>query len=60
MKKLIDDRIEKLRYFMKENNINGYIITLSDFHNSEYPCDFFKGVEYLSGIRGKDKNEKIN
>ena len=54
MKKLIDDRIEKLRYFMKENNINGYIITLSDFHNSEYPCDFFKGVEYLSGFTGSN------
>ena len=54
MKKLIDDRIEKLRYFMRENNINGYIITLSDFHNSEYPCDFFKGVEYLSGFTGSN------
>lgn len=54
MKKLIDDRIEKLRYFMRENNINGYIITLSDFHNSEYPCDFFKGVEYLSGFIGSN------
>lgn len=54
MKKLIDDRIEKLRYFMRENGINGYIITLSDFHNSEYPCDFFKGVEYLSGFTGSN------
>ncbi len=54
IEKLIDDRIEKLRYFMKENNINGYIITLSDFHNSEYPCDFFKGVEYLSGFTGSN------
>lgn len=54
MKKLIDDRIEKLRYFMRENNMNGYIITLSDFHNSEYPCDFFKGVEYLSGFTGSN------
>ena len=54
MKKLIDDRIEKLRYFMRENNINGYIITLSDFHNSEFPCDFFKGVEYLSGFTGSN------
>ena len=54
MKKLIDDRIEKLRYFMRENNINGYIITLSDFHNSEYPCDYFKGIEYLSGFTGSN------
>ena len=54
MKKLIDDRIEKLRYFMRENRIDGYIITLSDFHNSEYPCDFFKGVEYLSGFTGSN------
>lgn len=54
MKKLIDDRIEKLRYFMRENRIDGYIITLSDFHNSEYPCDYFKGVEYLSGFTGSN------
>lgn len=54
MKKLIDDRIEKLRYFMRENKIDGYAITLSDFHNSEYPCDFFKGVEYLSGFTGSN------
>lgn len=54
MKKLIDDRIKKLRKVMRENNINGYIITLSDFHNSEYPCDFFKGVEYLTGFTGSN------
>lgn len=54
MKKLINDRIKKLRKFMKDSSIDGYIITLSDFHNSEYPCDFFKGVEYLTGFTGSN------
>lgn len=52
MKNLVDEKIKQIRYFMKENKITTYMITLSDFHNSEYPCEYFKGIEYISGFTG--------
>lgn len=52
MKNLVNKKINEIRYFMRENKITTYMITLSDFHNSEYPCDYFKGIEYMSGFTG--------
>lgn len=44
--------LEKIRYIMKKNNINYYIIPSSDSHQSEYVADYFKGREFISGFTG--------
>ena len=44
--------LEKLRNIMKDENINYYIIPSSDFHQSEYVADYFKGREFISGFTG--------
>ena len=44
--------LEKLRKIMKDENINYYIIPSSDFHQSEYVADYFKGREFISGFTG--------
>lgn len=46
------NNLEKLRKVMKEENINYYIIPSSDFHQSEYVADYFKGREFISGFTG--------
>lgn len=48
----MSDRINALRAKMKEKNIDVYIVPTSDYHMSEYVCDFFKCREYLSGFTG--------
>lgn len=60
MKNLVNEKIDEVRHFMKENRITSYMITLSDFHNSEYPCDYFKGIEYISGFTGSNGTLIIN
>lgn len=47
-------RLEKLRNEMKERNIDYYIISTSDFHNSEYVGDYFKVREWYSGFTGSN------
>lgn len=37
---------------MQKNNISAYIITISDYHNTEYVCDHFKSLQFLSGFTG--------
>lgn len=49
---MINDRIDKLRKLMKENNIDIYIIPTNDYHSSEYVGDYFKCREYMSGFTG--------
>lgn len=44
--------LEKLRKVMKSENIDYYIIPSSDFHQSEYVADYFKGREFISGFTG--------
>ncbi|MCI6812059.1 MAG: aminopeptidase P family protein [Lachnospiraceae bacterium] len=39
---------------MKENHIDYYFITTSDYHNSEYVDDYFKAREYMSGFTGSN------
>ena len=48
----INKRIEKARKVMKKYKVDAYIITSSDYHQSEYIDDYFKGREYLSGFTG--------
>ena len=48
----VDERIYALRREMEKRKIDLYVVTLSDFHASEYVGDHFKGAEYISGFTG--------
>lgn len=48
----INKRIEKARKVMEKYKVDAYIVTSSDYHQSEYIDDYFKGREYLSGFTG--------
>ena len=48
----INKRIEEARRSMKKHKVDAYIVTSSDYHQSEYIGDYFKGREYLSGFTG--------
>ena len=48
----INKRIETARKSMKKYKVDAYIVTSSDYHQSEYIGDYFKGREYLSGFTG--------
>lgn len=49
---MIKKRLEKLRNKMAEKNIDAYIIPTSDFHETEYVCDYFACRKYMSGFTG--------
>ncbi|MDD7388300.1 MAG: aminopeptidase P family protein [Lachnospiraceae bacterium] len=44
--------IEKLRGYMKEAGVDAWMVNSSDFHDSEYPGDYFKQRSFLSGFTG--------
>ena len=48
----INKRIEEARKVIKKYKVDAYIVTSSDYHQSEYIDDYFKGREYLSGFTG--------
>ena len=48
----INKRIEEARKVMGKYKVDAYVITSSDYHQSEYIDDYFKGREYLSGFTG--------
>ena len=48
----INKRIEEARKSMKKHKVDAYIVTSSDYHQSEYIGDYFKGREYLSDFTG--------
>ena len=48
----INKRIEEARKVMGKYKVDAYIVTSSDYHQSEYIDDYFKGREYLSGFTG--------
>ena len=48
----INKRIEEARKSMKKHKVDAYIVTSSDYHQSEYIGGYFKGREYLSGFTG--------
>lgn len=54
MKKEVIMRIEALRKQMVREQVDYYIVPTSDYHNSEYVCDFFKAREFLSGFTGSN------
>ena len=43
---------EQKQKVMGKYKVDAYIITSSDYHQSEYIDDYFKGREYLSGFTG--------
>ena len=48
----IDKRIEAAKKSMKKHKVDAYIVTSSDYHQSEYIGEYFQGREYLSGFTG--------
>jgi len=54
MSKEIKNRLMALLSAMKEENIDYYLISTGDFHNSEYVGDYFKVREYYSGFTGSN------
>ncbi len=44
--------INNFKDLLKTNNIDAYIVPTSDYHMSEYICDYFKSRKYLSGFTG--------
>jgi Xaa-Pro aminopeptidase len=51
---IIEERINMARSLMRTNGLDGYIIPSSDWHQSEYPADYFKVREYFSGFTGSN------
>ncbi len=49
---MINERIEKLRSVMQSHHIDVYYVPTSDFHDSEYVNEYFRGRAYLSGFTG--------
>lgn len=49
---MIQERLAKLRQKMKDNDIQAYIIPTSDFHETEYVCEYFACRKYMSGFTG--------
>ena len=45
-------RVSKLREFMKENNIDIYVVPTADFHQSEYVGEHFKARAFITGFTG--------
>ena len=50
----VAERIVKLKKLMKERGIDYYVIPSSDYHQSEYVGEYFKGREWISGFTGSD------
>nr|WP_315455888.1 aminopeptidase P family protein [uncultured Prevotella sp.] len=48
----INERVESLRLWMKENGISAFFFPSSDPHNSEYVADHWKSREWISGFSG--------
>lgn len=49
---VVRQRLEALRLQMEKNDVQAYIIPTSDFHDTEYVCDYFAARQYLSGFTG--------
>lgn len=52
MKKIITERIVALRRFLKNNNLDAFIIPSTDPHLSEYVASHWKSREWISGFTG--------
>lgn len=51
---LINNRLTMLRMAMKSAEVDYYLITTADYHNSEYVADYFKCREFFSGFTGSN------
>jgi Xaa-Pro aminopeptidase len=49
---MIKQRLKKLRKLFDEHKINGYIVPTSDEYLSEYPPEYAKRLEYITGFTG--------
>ncbi|MDO4594529.1 MAG: aminopeptidase P family protein [Tissierellia bacterium] len=49
---MIIDKLTELRQMMQERNIDAYIVTTSDPHQSEYLADYYKTREFITGFSG--------
>lgn len=49
----IYEKLTALRKMMQERGIDLYIVENNDPHQSEYMCDYWKEVEWLTGFRGE-------
>lgn len=49
---MINERLKKLRQLMLAKEIDAYVVTTSDPHQSEYIADYYKTREYISGFTG--------
>ena len=52
MMHIINERVERLRSWMKENGFSAFVFPSSDPHNSEYVADYWKSREWISGFSG--------
>ena len=52
MNNTIQERVEKLRVFMQNENLDAFIVVSSDPHSSEYVADCWKSREWISGFDG--------
>lgn len=49
---MIKERLQALRNEMKKEGIQAYIVPTSDYHDTEYVCEYFACRKYLSGFTG--------
>src|SRR5699024_205749 len=52
MIEMIKERLSRLREKMAEKGVGLYMVTSSDFHNSEYVGDYFKERAFITGFTG--------
>lgn len=49
---MIKENLERCKKLLKEAAVDIYIVPTSDFHQSEYVGEYFKGRQFLSGFTG--------
>ena len=49
---MIQERLQALRCEMAERNIDIYVVSTSDFHESEYVGEHFKARKFITGFTG--------
>lgn len=48
----INEKLEKLRKELNKGNLDGYLITGTDYNQSEYVAPYFRTREFISGFTG--------
>lgn len=52
MKEQIKERVRNLRSFLKQHGLDAFVFPSADPHNSEYPPEYWKIREWISGFNG--------